>query len=81
MQGFGCEYCHRVSGHHHMCPNYEIPETNCYCHKCGEMINVGDEYIVNDNEEYAHWECVDYGRDLANFLGYEIKEMENENIE
>lgn len=36
---------------------------------------------MNDNGDYAHWECVDYGRDLANFLGYEIKEMDDENYQ
>ena len=30
-------------------------------------------------KEYAHWECVDYGMDLAKFLGYEIKMMNEEN--
>ena len=38
----------------------------------------GEEYIENDYGEYAHWECVDYGRDLAKFLGYAIKEMDDE---
>lgn len=31
---------------------------------------------MNDNDEYAHWECVSYGRDLAKWLGYKIKEKE-----
>ena len=38
----------------------------------------GEEYIENACGEYAHWECVDYGRDLSRFLGYEIKTMEDE---
>ena len=46
------------------------------CSICKEGIYNGEEYIVNDDKEYAHWECVDYGRDLAKFLGYEIKTME-----
>ena len=36
---------------------------------------------MNDNGDYAHWECVNYGRDLAKFLGYEIKEMDDENYQ
>ena len=46
-----------------------------YCSICKEGIYNGEEYIVNDDNEYAHWECVDYGRDLAKFLGYKVKEM------
>ena len=36
---------------------------------------VGEEYIVNDYGEYVHYECVDYARKMAEFLGYDIKEM------
>lgn len=57
------------------CPNYEPPKANFYCSICGEGIYEGEEYIVNDNFEYAHWDCVDCGRDLADFLGYETKIM------
>ena len=60
------------------CPNYIVPKTSHYCSICGEGILNGEEYIENDDCEYAHWECVDYGRDLAKFLGYEIKEMNTE---
>lgn len=49
-----------------------------YCSICNEEIFNGEEYIENDNGNYAHWECVDYGRDLARWLGYEIKIMNNE---
>ena len=31
--------------------------------------------------ECAHFSCVDYGRDLAEFLGYEIKEMADESYQ
>ena len=63
------------------CPNYISPSVNHYCSICDEGIYDGEEYIVNDNGDYAHWECVDYGRDLAKFLGYEIKEMDDENYQ
>ena len=59
------------------CPNYIPPKAKHYCSICEEGILDGEEYIENDNGEYAHWECVDYARDLAKFLGYEIKEMED----
>ena len=58
------------------CPFYEPPKATHYCSICNDGIYDGEEYIVNDNDKYAHWECVDYGRDLAKWLGYEIKEME-----
>lgn len=70
-----CEYCNGHFTHDSRCPNYEPPYSNYNCLKCGERILLGEEYIVNDNEDYAHWECVDYARDLAKFLGYDIKEM------
>lgn len=58
------------------CPNYVPAKTNHYCSICGEEICEGEEYIVNDDDEYAHWECISYGRDLVVFLGYDIKTME-----
>ena len=59
------------------CPNYIAPKATHYCSICHEGIYDGEEYIENDDGEYAHWECVDYTRDLIKFLGYEIKEMED----
>ena len=60
-------------------PDYIPPKTSYYCSICNEGIQNGEKYIVNDNGDYAHWECVDYARDLAKFLGYDVKEMEDEN--
>ena len=71
-----CEYCHQYSIHHPRCPLYESPKAIHYCSICGEGIYDGEEYIENDIGEYAHWECVEDGRDLAKCLGYEIKTME-----
>ena len=76
---FGCEYCHKLNGHDFRCPNYIPPKASHYCSICDEGIYNGEEYIVNDGNEYAHWDCIGYGRDLAHWLGYEIKEMEEEN--
>ena len=70
-----CEYC-RQTPHHPRCPLAPEPKANYYCSICDEGIFVGEEYMVNDDNEYAHWECVDYVRDLVKFLGYEIKTME-----
>ena len=70
-----CEIC-RSYPCHPRCPNYIPPKATHYCSICDEGIYNGEEYIENDFGEYAHWECVDYGRDLDKFLRYEIKEME-----
>ena len=72
-----CNYCLRDYGHNPRCPLYKDKSSH-YCSVCGEGILEGEEYIENDCGEYAHWECVDYGRDLSRFLGYEIKTMEDE---
>lgn len=36
---------------------------------------------MNDNNEYAHLECVDGGYEMATFLGYKIKIDEEDNWE
>ena len=72
-----CEYCHRVDGHYAQCPNYKYPKTSHYCSACGQGIYDGEEYIVNDDGDYRHYDCF-YGiRDLLEWLGYEIKIMED----
>ena len=73
-----CEHCGQYITHHPRCPLYEPPKATHYCSICGEGIFNGEEYIENDCGEYAHWECIDYGRDLARFLGYEIKMMDDD---
>ena len=73
-----CEYCGLTCGEHlNRCPNATLLQPRCTCSLCKEGIQNGEEYIVNDDNDYAHWECVDYAKDLAKFLGYEIKEMED----
>ena len=73
-----CNYCLKDYGHNPRCPLYKENKSSHYCSVCGDGILEGEEYIENDCGEYAHWECVDYGRDLSRFLGYEIKTMEDE---
>lgn len=63
---------------HTQCPDYEPPKADHYCSICDEGIYDGEEYIVNDNGDYAHWECVSYGMDLVKWLGYEIKVMDGD---
>ena len=72
-----------ICGHEHCakrCPNYIPPRVRYYCSICSEGILNGEEYIINDNDEYAHWDCVDYANGLVKFLGYEIKTMEDEEL-
>ena len=73
-----CQYCMRIGDHHPSCPNYEPPKPNHYCDVCGEGIYGGEEYIVNDDGEYRHYDCFQGMRDLLVWLGYEIKTMEDE---
>ena len=73
-----CIYCGMNGEHHYRCPLYESLKASHNCSICHEEILNGEEYIENDYGEYAHWECVDYGRDLAKWLGFDIKTMEND---
>ena len=68
-----CEYCKQVPHHPH-CPLAPEPKTNHYCSICGNGIYDGEEYIKNDDGEYIHYDCPT-ARELAEFLGYEIKTM------
>lgn len=61
---------------HPRCPNYIPPKESHYCSVCGEGIYSGEEYIVNDNNECRHYDCFYGMRDLLEWLGYEIKTME-----
>ena len=73
-----CDFCFTVNGEHNArCPNYTPPKTRHYCSICNIGIQNGEEYIVNDNKEYAHWECINYTKDLMDFYGYRIEEMED----
>ena len=73
-----CNYCLRDYGHNPRCPLYKENKSTHYCSICGEGILEGEEYIENENGEYRHWECFDGMRDLLEWLGYEIKTMEEE---
>lgn len=71
----GCEYCGNTGRHEYRCPNYVEPKAEHYCSICNEGIYDGEEYIKNDEGEYAHWDCIDYGRELVEWLGYKIHKM------
>lgn len=59
------------------CPNYEAPKALYYCSCCHQGIYDGEEYIANQDGEYRHYECFHGMRDLLQWLGYEIKTMED----
>ena len=73
-----CKYCLRDYEHDPRCPLYKDKKSYHRCSICGEGILEGEEYIENENGEYRHWECFDGMRDLLEWLGYEIKTMEDE---
>ena len=73
-----CEYCHQYSIHHPRCPLYEPPKASHNCSICHEGIYDGEEYIVNDNEDYRHYDCFFGMKDLLEWLGYDIKTMEDD---
>lgn len=77
---FRCEYCGQVGNHHYRCPNYEQKiKKQYYCCECSEPIEIGDEFLENDNGEYIHRECIPGIMWLTDFLGYKFKEMEDFN--
>ena len=71
-----CETCGRSIGHDFRCPNYSPPKTVHYCSACSNGIYYGEEYIENLNGEYRHYDCFSSTRELVNWLGYDIKTME-----
>ena len=75
-----CEYCLRISGHDPCCPNYEPPKATHYCSICDEGIYNGEEYIVNIDGEYAHYDCLTNLSNCAmiQWLGGEVKTMEDD---
>lgn len=72
-----CEYCLRYDGHDKRCPNYSSTDTGYVCSVCDENIEPYEEYVENNDNEKAHWECVSTAYELAEFLGCKIKEMED----
>ena len=74
-----CDLC-RQNPCNTRCPNYILSKANHYCSSCGEGIYDGEEYIENLDGEYRHYECFQGMRDLLEWLGYEVKTME-ENYE
>ena len=69
-----CEICGHINCVSR-CPNYIAPKASHYCHVCGEGIYDGEEYIENDNGEYAHIDCFFVTNDVVEWLGYDVRIM------
>lgn len=74
---FGCNYCHRIFGHHPRCPLFEPPKASHYCSICDGAILNGEDYIKNTDGEYIHEDCVTSNSQLLDFLGGEAGIMED----
>jgi hypothetical protein len=74
-----CEIC-RQTPCHPRCPNYIPPNTSHYCSFCQEGIYDDEEYVENENHEYAHYDCL-YDltmRNLIEWLGFDVEIMKDE---
>lgn len=74
-----CDICNMVGGHNPRCPNHVPPKAAHYCSVCEQGIYDGDEYIENLDGECIHYECVQGLKQLLEWLGYDIKTMEDLN--
>lgn len=74
-----CDICERVDGHISGCPNCVPAKASLYCSYCDEGINEWDEYIENEDGELIHRECIQGISQLLDWLGVEIKTMEDTN--
>lgn len=74
-----CEIC-RQTPCHPRCPNYIPPKASHYCSICGDGIYDGEDYIENQDGEYAHYDCLtdETCREIVEWLGGEIKIMEGD---
>lgn len=48
------------------------------CEICENPIQIGEEYIENDLGEFFHYGCIDTVRQAIDWLGYEIKTLEDQ---
>lgn len=73
-----CSICGQLEHCHPRCPNYTSLKAVHYCSVCGEGIYPGEEYIKNDDGDCRHYDCFYGMRDLLEWLGYEIRTMEDD---
>lgn len=72
-----CEYCGLSGTHHSRCPNYVPSKASCYCPICDEGIYNGEEYVVNIDNEYLHFDCLNRMslNGIIEWFGREVKTM------
>lgn len=71
-----CDLCQQ-SPCRFQCSNYKPTVQIYYCSYCGEGIYNGEEYIESLSGEYCHYDCIHGIRDLLEWLGHEVKIMED----
>ncbi len=72
-----CNICGRLNGHDPRCPDYIPKKAAHYCSVCGDGIYDGEKYIENYKNEYRHFDCSLGLKELLEWIGYEIKTMED----
>lgn len=72
-----CDVCRKTICDNR-CPNKKVKKRYNYCSHCGEDIQDGEEYVVNDDNEHIHYSCVTT-REMIHFLGYKVRIMDDEN--
>lgn len=59
------------------CPNYKPFNVKCFCSVCEGGILPGEEYIENYDGDCRHYDCVFGNKELIEWLGFEVKTMED----
>lgn len=72
-----CEICRQnpcVSRY----PNHVPPRAAHVCDFCKEGIHAGEEYLVNADGLYRHYDCFYHFDDIVKWLGFVINTMEDD---
>ena len=72
-----CELCLKSPCMDPRCPKNNKKKAQHYCSLCENGIYDGEEYIENQDGEYRHYECFNGMKDLLEWLGFDIKTMED----
>lgn len=73
-----CPFCNGVGRHLVRCPEYVPKQSNYTCKFCKERINIGEPYVDNLMGEYIHYDCITNYEELIQWLGFKVKNMEEE---
>lgn len=72
-----CDICGQSINHNPRCPYHSPKKSKHYCFSCGEEILAGEEYVENIDGECRHYECFHGMRELLEWIGFDIKIMED----